>query len=160
MGGCLTLLEHDELTIMYGKLLDGLTPTNVKLTPFGPVLDDSVVYFYGCIRFYDINETYMPDRVTRQFGRAHRIPGPEPSVPHYLQWYEEHSHVRVSNPAHEAAPGDDNDLVDPPATVQSRDTHDWHEVQSIVLSRMSKHDPDLLAEGYRRLHDLLVRRGL
>ncbi|GAA0172728.1 hypothetical protein LIER_26497 [Lithospermum erythrorhizon] len=65
-----------------------------------------------------------------------------------------------SNLAHEAALEDGNDVVDPPTTVQSRDTQDWHEVQSIVLSPMSQHDPDLLAEGYWRLHDLLVRRGM
>ncbi|GAA0149684.1 hypothetical protein LIER_08802 [Lithospermum erythrorhizon] len=162
------------------------------------------------MRFCNINEAYIPDRVTRQFGRVQGIPGnpiihvppyvlstnprsykkkygnqdflwegrttihrfrphefgllvgdsPEFSVPHYLQWYEECSYVRVSNPAHKAAPEDDDDLGDTLATVHSHDTHDWHEVQLIVLSRMGEDDPDLLVEGYQRLHDLLVRRGL
>lgn len=50
--------------------------SQVVWTPYGTGADAilPVSYFRGVIRFCDVTEAYMPDRVTRQFGYQQRIP--------------------------------------------------------------------------------------
>ncbi|GAA0186764.1 hypothetical protein LIER_34052 [Lithospermum erythrorhizon] len=44
-------------------------------TPYGALGDiPPASLFHGCLRLMDYVEAYMPDRVTRQFGRVHGIP--------------------------------------------------------------------------------------
>ncbi|GAA0179887.1 hypothetical protein LIER_30032 [Lithospermum erythrorhizon] len=70
----ITLTKRDpQSTIMYQKQLDRLTANDVRWTPYGPIPDDSMSYYHGCICFLGFNKAYMPDRVTRQFGYVQRI---------------------------------------------------------------------------------------
>lgn len=55
--------------------MNWLFKLQVRWTPYGPIPDGHVTYYHGTIRFLNIIEPYMPERISRQFGRVQRIPG-------------------------------------------------------------------------------------
>ncbi|GAA0152968.1 hypothetical protein LIER_11318 [Lithospermum erythrorhizon] len=58
-------------------MLDNLEATHVNWTPYGESYEIlPISYYNGCIHFLEVNEPYMPIRVSRQFGRVQEIPRP------------------------------------------------------------------------------------
>ncbi|GAA0166172.1 hypothetical protein LIER_21391 [Lithospermum erythrorhizon] len=72
-----TRMQAEKDLLIYRQQIDNIKSDEILWTPFGPpcTIPPSSLY-HGCIRFMGFNEAYMPDRVSRQFGRVQCIPRP------------------------------------------------------------------------------------